>query len=92
MTSSRVEGESGTAYEQLKFEPAKGANGVQVGGDHYRKYGALQPWDTWLPWNLNGFQAAILKYVVRYRDKEGVEDLKKARHFLDKLIELEEKP
>lgn len=70
-------------------EPAR-ANTMQVGGDHYRKYGELQPWDTWLPWNLNGFQAAILKYVVRYRDKEGVEDLRKARHFLDKLIELEE--
>lgn len=72
-------------------DKVEGANAVQVGGEHYRKYGGLQPWDTWMPWNLNGFQAAILKYVVRYRDKEGVEDLKKARHFLDKLIELESK-
>jgi hypothetical protein len=65
------------------------ANKTQVGGDHYLKYGALQPWDVWLPWNLNGFQAAIIKYVVRYRDKEGLKDLEKARHFLTKLIELE---
>ena len=73
-------------YETLDATPA---NQSQVGGDHYKKYGALQPWDTWMPWNLNGFQAAILKYVVRYRDKDGIKDLHKARHFLDKLIEVE---
>jgi hypothetical protein len=39
---------------------------------------------------LNYFQAMITRYVERYRDKNGVEDLRKARHFLDKLIELEE--
>jgi len=31
----------------------------------------------------------VIKYVVRYRSKGGVEDLKKARHYLDKLIEIE---
>jgi Protein of unknwon function (DUF3310) len=67
------------------------ANAIQVGGNHYKKYGSLQPWDIWTLWNLNPFQAAILKYVVRYRDKEGVKDLEKARHFLDKLIEVEGK-
>lgn len=71
-------------------EPSK-VNDIQVGGDHYKKYGDLQPWDIWTLWNLNPFQAAILKYVVRYRDKEGVKDLEKARHFLDKLIEVEGK-
>jgi Protein of unknwon function (DUF3310) len=65
------------------------ANKVQVAGDHYRQYGDLQPWDVFIPWNLNGFQAHIIPYIVRYRDKGGVEDLKKARHFLDKLIEIE---
>ena len=65
------------------------ANKRQVAGGHYMKYGQLQPWDTWLPWNLNGFQAAIIKHVVRYRDKMGITDLEKARHYLEKLIELE---
>ncbi|HEX6826971.1 MAG TPA: DUF3310 domain-containing protein [Nitrospiraceae bacterium] len=65
------------------------ANKRQVGGDHYSKYGDLQPWDTWMPWNLNGFQCNVVKYVVRYRDKEGIRDLEKAKHYLDKLIELE---
>jgi len=65
------------------------ANEIQVGGDHYCKYGDLQPWDTWVPWNLNGFQCNIIKYTVRYRDKDGLKDLEKARHYLDKLIEVE---
>lgn len=65
------------------------ANDRQVGGEHYMKYGDIQPWDTWMPWKLNGFQSEIQKLVVRYKDKGGVQDLEKARHYLDKLIELE---
>lgn len=65
------------------------ANEIQIGGNHYRKYGDLQPWDLWEIWNLNPFQASILKHVVRYRDKLGIQDLQKARHYLDKLIEIE---
>ena len=65
------------------------ANKKQVGGTHYSKYGDLQPWDTWMPWDLNGFQCNVVKYVVRYRDKDGIRDLEKAKHYLDKLIELE---
>lgn len=63
------------------------ANDVQVGGDHYRVH-ELQPWDAIAAWNLGFFEGNIVKYVVRWRIKNGVEDLKKARHYLDKLIEL----
>lgn len=66
------------------------ANKRQVGGEHYLKYGGIQPWDVWLHWNLNPFQAMAIKYIVRYRDKNGVQDLEKAKHYLDKLIEVEE--
>jgi hypothetical protein len=66
------------------------ANDHQIGGDHYKKYGMFQPWDCFMAWNLNGFQAHIIPYVVRYRDKDGLKDLYKARHFLNKLIEYEE--
>lgn len=69
--------------------PVPTANDIQIGGSHYNKYGKLQPWDAYWMWNLNPFQAAVLKYTVRYRDKEGINDLQKARHYLDKLIELE---
>jgi hypothetical protein len=61
----------------------------QVGGDHYVKR-AIGPWDIWREYNMNAFEGAVLKYLLRWRDKGGVEDLKKARHTLDKLIELEE--
>lgn len=67
------------------------ANTKQIGGQHYTKHGDLQPWDMFFRWNLNPFQAAILKYVVRYRDKDGIQDLEKAKHYLDKLIEEEQR-
>jgi hypothetical protein len=67
---------------------ASKANQRQVGGMHYKKYG-LQPWDMWIPWELNGFQAEVVKLVVRYKDKNGIQDLEKARHYLEKLIEIE---
>lgn len=72
------------------------ANQEQIGGDHYKKHG-IQPWDVLEDWgrDLVGVQAfcfgCILKYLCRYRDKYGVEDLKKARHYMDKLIETYEK-
>lgn len=69
--------------------PAK-ANDRQVGGEHYKKHGKFQVWDAWFHWNLNGLQAAVLKYIVRYRDKGGIQDLQKAIHYIEKLIELEE--
>lgn len=66
------------------------ANDIQVGGDHY-KQGGEEHWDR--IWRLHGrgyFVGSITGYVERYHLKNGIEDLKKARHFLDKLIELEE--
>lgn len=63
------------------------ANAQQVGGDHYKQ--AIQPWDYVAANNLGYFEGNIVKYVTRWRKKGGIEDLKKARHYLDKLIELE---
>jgi len=67
-----------------------GARDSQVGGDHYAKH-TIQPWDIWEAYGLNAFEGAVIKYVLRHRDKNGVEDLKKARHTLDRLIEIEER-
>ena len=66
------------------------ANERQVGGDHYQHDRGEQHWDR--QWNLNGrgyFVGCITKYVERYHLKNGVQDLEKAKHFLEKLIELE---
>ena len=63
------------------------ANDVQVAGTHY-KGKAIQPWDYIVGNDLGYLEGNIVKYVSRWKDKGGVDDLKKARHYLDKLIEV----
>lgn len=65
------------------------ANDKQVGGDHYKDK-AIQPWDFITNNELAYLEGCIVKYISRHRDKGGLEDLHKARHYLDKLIEVEE--
>jgi hypothetical protein len=65
------------------------ANDTQVGGQHY-KTKTIQPWDYIAANQLGYFEGNIVKYVSRWRDKGGLDDLRKARHYLDKLIELED--
>jgi len=65
----------------------------QVGGSHYTDL-AVQPWAAMQSWMSTeafaGFlRGNVIKYVARCDKKGGVEDLRKARHYLDKLIELE---
>ena len=62
----------------------------QVGGDHYRTM-PIQPVEFLHANNIPYIEGAVIKYVCRWKKKNGIEDLKKARHFLDLLIELEEK-
>lgn len=64
-----------------------GANEKQVGGSHY-KVGGEEHWDRVARLNLDYFQGQITKYVERWKDKNGVQDLEKAQHFLEKYIEL----
>jgi len=66
------------------------ANEQQVGGAHYTDK-AIQPWDYILANDLGYLEGNIVKYVSRWKDKGGVEDLKKAQHYLQKLIEVTEK-
>lgn len=66
------------------------ANDRQEGGDHYQRSPGPQPWDVIVAWGLGFLDGNALKYLARWRHKGGVTDLKKARHYLEKLIELEE--
>lgn len=61
----------------------------QVGGDHYKL--PIQPIDYIVKNNLGYIEGNIIKYVTRYKSKNGVEDLKKAQHYLEMLIEEEER-
>jgi hypothetical protein len=63
------------------------ANDKQINGDHYR--GAIQTWDYIIAHDLGFLEGNVIKYVTRFRKKNGVQDLEKARHYLDKLIEVE---
>lgn len=65
------------------------ANQIQYGGTHYKDR-KIEPWDYIAANGIGYFEGNAIKYLTRWRDKGGVEDLKKARHYIDKLIELEE--
>lgn len=62
------------------------ANKTQVGGDHYKE-DKIQHWDFCFANNYDIFQVYITKYIHRWKRKNGIEDLLKARHALDKYIE-----
>ncbi len=69
-----------------------GVHKQQVGGDHYLVM-SLQPWEALQAWMTPQEFAAFLRgNVIKYlaRKKNGLEDLRKARHVLDKLIEVTE--
>ena len=60
----------------------------QVGGTHYKKY-PIQPIEFYHANALGYAQGTIIDYVLRFRDKNGLEDLEKAKHVISLLIELE---
>ena len=62
---------------------------TQVGGDHYRKM-KIQPMRYSMENNLDACQHTIIKYVTRFRDKGGIQDLEKAKHVIDLLISFEQ--
>jgi len=60
----------------------------QVGGNHYKNM-AIQPVEFITINDLGYIVGNIIKYVCRYKFKNGIEDLRKARHYIDMLIESE---
>lgn len=70
------------------FVDAKSPLKTQIGGDHYTKL-AIQPMQYSMKNGLDPLQHTIIKYVTRFRDKAGIEDLEKAKHCIDMLIEFE---
>ena len=65
------------------------ARAVQIGGDHYAKL-AIQPFDYIVANGLGYAEGNVVKYITRWRSKGGVQDLRKARHYIDMLIEREQ--
>lgn len=64
------------------------ANERQVGGEHYRtKEGGVQHWDYCVRANVPNLEYAASKYLTRWRKKNGLEDLRKPLHYIEKRIE-----
>lgn len=61
---------------------------TQVGGDHYTSM-VIQPVDYIHANRIPFIEGNVIKYISRWRSKNGVADLEKARHFIDILIEKE---
>jgi len=58
----------------------------QVGGSHYKKY-KIQPVEFIVKNNIGFCEGNIIKYVLRFKEKGGIADLEKAKHYIELLID-----
>lgn len=65
------------------------ASDTQVGGAHYKDM-PIQPMHFSMVNELDALQHTIIKYVTRFRTKNGIQDLEKAKHCIDLLIQFEQ--
>lgn len=84
-------GQMDAATQQFQRDPllvdTNRAKDKQVGGNHYKSK-AIQPWEVIERNGMGFFDGNALKYLMRHKDKGGVEDLKKCIHYIEKLIEM----
>ena len=94
-----VEGIEGEWFHSDYFEPsdristavkATTALTVQHGGNHYKGL-KIQPVEYIMANNIPYMEGNVIKYLTRWREKGGVQDLNKAKHYIEMLIENEEK-
>ena len=63
----------------------------QIGGSHYKKF-KIQPHEFISKNDLSFFQGNVIKYVCRYLNKAGVQDLEKIKHYCDlEILKLKDK-
>lgn len=62
------------------------ASDTQIGGDHYKGF-KIQPIEFILANNIPFCEANAIKYLCRWKNKNGIQDLEKAKHYIDLLIE-----
>ena len=66
------------------------ANNKQVGGSHYKKF-KIEIWDFIEQNGIPYLEGNAIKYIARWREKGGRDDIKKAIHYLEKLLEVAER-
>ena len=62
----------------------------QIGGSHYKSF-AIEPWTFVQENNLNPFQANVIRYACRYKNKGGIQDLQKIIHYCEMEIDFMKK-
>ena len=63
----------------------------QVGGSHYKDF-HIQPYEFISKNDLSFFQGNVIKYVCRYKNKNGIQDLEKIKHYCDlEILKLKDK-
>jgi len=83
-------------FEEQPFSPVEAkpvkqdALAVQIGGGHYKGC-KIQPIEYIFANNLGYAEGNVVKYITRWKDKNGIEDLKKIIHYVELLIQEEEK-
>lgn len=75
-----VEDAKPTANQSMDYAPMD----TQIGGDHYKTM-AIQPMELSMKNGLDACQHTAIKYIMRFRDKNGIEDLDKAIHCIEML-------
>ena len=75
------------ASPSVDSEKVETALDTQIGGTHYKNC-AIQPVEFITKNKLGFLEGCVIKRICRYDDKNGLEDLKKAKHEIDLLIEL----
>ena len=75
------------AKEHLDILGKKLASEKQIGGNHYKQY-AIQPIEFITKNNIPYIEGNVIKYLLRWRDKNGVEDLDKCIHYIELLKEI----
>lgn len=78
----------GHGEQELSLKENQSPSKIQIGGDHYSKL-KIQPIDFILANKLDWCEANVVKYITRWRFKNGLDDLEKAKHYIDLLIERE---
>jgi len=59
----------------------------QIGGNHYTGF-KIQPIEFIVKNKLSFIQGCIIKYICRFENKNGIEDLEKIKHYCDLQIHL----
>lgn len=75
-------------WDPILMEKKMNALEKQVDGSHYKNQ-AIQPVEYIHANGIGFFEGNVIKYVTRWREKGGVADLEKAKHYIELLVELE---